>query len=89
MSQQERPDPMEVDQRSGVKHADVLSQAEAQEILSKTWDPMVETETHLVVRRMHDGPDEPVEGVVIVARGEAARLLSEFTHTIPSFREED
>lgn len=78
-------DPMKVDPESGVNHADVLSQEEAQEILDKVWEPMIETETHLTVRRFRDGPDGPVEGVVIVARGEAARLLSEFTPTVPSF----
>jgi hypothetical protein len=80
----QKPDPMKVDLDSGVKHADVLSLEEAQEVLDKAWDSMVETETHLAVRRFLDGPGGPVEGIVIVARGEAARLLSDFTPTIPS-----
>lgn len=81
-------DPMQVDQQSGVEHAEVLSIEESGEILAKCWDPMVETNTHLAVRRFHYDasiPDAPVDGIVIVARGEAAQMLSDFTPTIPSF----
>lgn len=81
------PEPMKVDPASGVEHADVLSIEEAQEILEKCWEPMVETETHLTVRRFQYD-EAAVDGIVIVARGKAAQMLSDFTPSIPSFSDE-
>lgn len=85
------PDPMKVDLASGVERAAVLGVEEGQEILEKCWEPMVETKTHLATRRFHHDasiPGAPVDGIVIVARGKAAQMLSDFTPSIPSFGDE-
>ena len=82
------PDPMITDSDSGVDHAEVLSIERSQEILDECWDRMVETSTHLAVRRFHHDasiPDAPVDGIVIVARGKAAQALSDFCPSIPSY----
>jgi hypothetical protein len=77
----------EFDESSGVRTADVLTQDEAQAVLDRAWQPMVETKTHLAVRRMqYDRADGNCDAIVIVARGEAAQMLSDFTPTIPSFK---
>lgn len=72
----EMADPMKVDPNSGVEHAAVLSLDEAQAILDRAWEPMIDAGVHLASRPFET--DGATEGIVIVARGEAARMLQWF-----------
>ena len=72
-------DPMKVDPNSGVEHAAVLSLKEARAIFNRAWEPMIEHGVHLANRPFET--DGVTEGIVIVARGEAARMLQRFCRT--------
>jgi len=76
-------DPTQVDENSGVRHDDVFPVEDAQAILDAVWGPMHEHGAHLANRPFET--DGVTEGIVIVACGEAARLLQEFCRNkIPS-----
>lgn len=64
----------------------IVSNDDCWTLLEKAWAPMHEQGVHVHARGWRTAADGPIDGVVVVARGQAARMIHRFVDEhVPPF----